>query len=253
MAANPTIPIQDCSVSASQLMHLFDAVPDVGFFVKDASGRYSHVNLTLVRRVGLKHRSEVIGRLPSELFPSPLGEIYEKQDRKVLQGHDVNNQLEVHHPFGNHIAGWCLTRKFPIRSNGRITGLAGLSRGLRARNLNHPLYPRLMLVLDHIHAHLDKPIRVTELAQLAGTSVTQLERTFTYVFQITPVQMLTKMRIDRAMEMLANNQAIVEIALRCGYSDQSAFARQFRKITGHTPGQYQLMCRRFKQNHMSSC
>lgn len=247
MGVDPTIPMQDCSIPASQLLHLFDAVPDVGFFVKDASGRYTHINLTLVRRVGLKRRSDVVGRRPSELFPSPLGESYEKQDRQVLRGRDVNDQLEVHHPFGNHISGWCLTRKFAIHDEGRIIGLAGLSRSLRTRDPQQTLYPRLMLVMDHIHAHLDEPVRVTELAQLADTSVAQLERTFAYVFQITPAQMLIKMRIDRAMEMLAGDQPIVDIAPACGYSDQSAFTRQFRKVTGLTPGQYQLMCRRFKQ------
>lgn len=246
MGASP-IPIPDFSVPASQLLHLFDAVPDVSFFVKDASGRYTHVNLTLVRRVGMKRRSDVIGRRPSELFPSPLGESYEKQDRQVLRGRDVNDQLEVHHPFGNHISGWCLTRKFALRADSEIIGLAGLSRGLRTRDPQQTLYPRLMLVMDHIHAHLDQPVRVTELARLAGTSVAQLERTFAYVFQITPAQMLIKMRIDRAMEMLAGEQAIVDIAPACGYGDQSAFARQFRKVTGLTPGQYQLMCRRFRQ------
>ncbi|MES2311749.1 MAG: PAS domain-containing protein, partial [Pseudomonadota bacterium] len=56
-------------ISADELQVLFDALPDVVFFVKDHAGRYTHANLTLVRRLGLKRREEVIGHSVTELFP----------------------------------------------------------------------------------------------------------------------------------------------------------------------------------------
>lgn len=55
-------------VPASELEALLDALPDVVFFIKDTAGRYTHANLTLVRRLGLKRRDEVIGRSVTELF-----------------------------------------------------------------------------------------------------------------------------------------------------------------------------------------
>lgn len=44
------------SIDPADLEALFDAVPDVLFFVKDREGRYTHVNQTMLRRLGLKSR-----------------------------------------------------------------------------------------------------------------------------------------------------------------------------------------------------
>lgn len=244
METSPTMFVNDLAIPASQLIRLYDAVPDVSFFVKDALGRYTHVTMTLVRRLGLQNRLDVIGRRPSELFPSPLGESYEKQDRDVLRGHDLSNQLEVHHPFRNQPLAWCLTRKFCIRHQGQATGLVGLTRGLRTHELRQDLYPRLVTIMDHLRAHIDEPMRITDLAELAGASVAQLERAFVYVFQITPKQMMVKLRVEIAMEMLGRGETIIQVAQACGYSDQSALSRQFRKVTGLTPRQYQVMFQR---------
>nr|GEU28650.1 HTH-type transcriptional regulator PtxR, putative [Tanacetum cinerariifolium] len=54
---------------------LFDALPDVVFFVKDGQGRYVVVNQTLVQRCGQRHKAALIGRTPAEprsrLVPDP--------------------------------------------------------------------------------------------------------------------------------------------------------------------------------------
>lgn len=227
-------------VPAADLVRLFDAVPDVVFFVKNRQGRYTHVNLTLVRRLGLHQRSEVTGHAPSELFPAPLGTSYSQQDRLVLAGRSLDNHLEVH-LFPNSSPGWCLTRKLPVRSGGEITGLVGVSRDLRNPDPRHPVYPRLSRTVEYLGKHFTEPVRVTTLARLAGLSVAQLERQFLHVFQLTPAQMLTKLRIDTAMRLLAGTQSISAVGQACGYGDQSAFSRQFRKLTGLTPGQYRAL------------
>ena len=63
---------------------LFDALPDVVFFLKDAHGRYTHANLTLVHRLGLARREDLVGRTPALLFPPKLGSAYAGQDNRVL-------------------------------------------------------------------------------------------------------------------------------------------------------------------------
>ena len=85
----------EMKISASKLEALFDVLPDVVFFVKDAAGRYTHANLSLVRRLGLKRREDVIGRSVTELFPAAMGGSYASQDRRVLGGEVIENQLEV--------------------------------------------------------------------------------------------------------------------------------------------------------------
>lgn len=233
--------MHDPLITVDELMRLFDALPDVVFFVKNHDGCYTHVNQTLVRRLGLHHRDNVVGRHPTELFPDPLGTSYSAQDRLVLAGHILENQLEVH-LFPDHAPGWCLTRKFPLRQHGEMVGVVGISRDLGRPDEQHPIYDRLMRVVGHLDAHYAEAVRVTDLARLAGMSVAQLERHFQRIFLLNPGQMLTKLRIDAAMRMLREpGSSIAAIGLACGYGDQSAFTRQFRKLTGLTPGQYRVL------------
>lgn len=232
--------ILDMKIPAVELQNLFDALPDVVFFVKDRAGCYTHANLTLVRRLGLKRREDVIGRNVAELFPSSLGASYAAQDRQVLAGASIENQLEVH-LMPNRAPGWCLTRKYPLRSETRILGAIGLSRDLATPDARHPTYPRLARVLDYLQEHYGERVRVDTLAGLAGLSVAQLERHFRRVFQLTPQQALTRYRIDAAMQLLLGSDSIADVGLACGFTDQSAFARKFRSIVGVTPREYRKL------------
>lgn len=230
----------EMKISADELEALFDALPDVVFFVKDGNGRYTHANLTLVRRLGLKHRADVIGRNVTELFPASLGGSYASQDRRVLEGEVIENQLEVH-MFANRVAGWCLTCKRPLRQRGEVRGIVGISRDLGKPDGRHPTYVRLRRVLAYLQEHYAESVRVAKLAELADVSVAQLERHFRRVFQLTPQQVQTKLRIEAAMRLLTGDQSVAAIGLACGFADQSAFARQFKATVGMTPRDYRAM------------
>jgi hypothetical protein len=120
---------------------LFDALPDVVFFVKDGEGRYVVVNQTLVQRCGQRHKSALIGRTPAEVFAHPFGQTYHAQDLLVLAGdNDIEDQLELH-LYPNRDPGWCLTRKTALRdAQGRIVGLTGISRDLAMADKKNPAY-----------------------------------------------------------------------------------------------------------------
>lgn len=226
--------------SSSEVQHLFDALPDTVFFVKDEQGRYTHCNLTLVQRLGRKRRSEVIGRSSQELFPPPLGSRYLQQDRQVLAGELITGSLEVH-LYPNRRPGWCLTLKRPLITDGLISGLMGVSRDLARPNSRHSAFVQLDRVVAYMQEHFNVNLRVTQLAELAGISLAQLERHFRHVFQLTPQQYLIKLRIDNAMRLLRDDNSIADIGQLCGFSDQSAFGRQFKATVGMTPSEYRSL------------
>ncbi|MEA9884856.1 AraC family transcriptional regulator [Xanthomonas campestris pv. raphani] len=230
----------DLNLPALEMQTLFDALPDVVFFIKDGEGRYTHCNLTLVRRLGRKLRSEIIGRSPLEVFPLPLGGSYMMQDRRVLCGELIDNQLEVH-LYPNRLPGWCLTFKRPLCEGDEVIGVVGISRDLGQPDSRHSAYERLSQVIDHMQANFGDNLRVQALADLAGLSVAQLERHFRRVFQVTPQQLLTKLRIESAMRLLYGDDSIASIGQRCGFADQSAFARQFKATVGMTPRDYRAL------------
>ncbi|MGY3041689.1 AraC-like DNA-binding protein [Rhodanobacter sp. TND4EL1] len=230
----------DMKISACELQGLFDALPDVVFFVKDCSGRYTHANLTLVKRLGLKRREDVVGRHVADVFPRPLGVSYASQDRRALTGEAIENQLEVH-ILPNRVPGWCLTCKYPLRQRGDVCGVIGISRDLRKPDGRHPTYPRLIRVIEYMQLHFAESLRVGTLAELAEVSVAQLERHFRHVFQLTPQQALTKLRIESAMRLLREPGSVADIGLACGFTDQSAFARQFKATVGMTPREFRAL------------
>lgn len=233
----------DISLDPDLIQDIFDALPDVVFFMKDVEGRYTHVNLTAVQRLGLKDRSDLLGRTVTQLFPDRLGSAYKTQDERVLRGVSIDNQLETH-LYADRTPGWCLTFKRALYSEGRVIGLMGISRDLGAPDSRHSSFSRLQRAVDYMQANFDSPLRVQALADLAGVSVAQLERVFKRVFQLTPQQMLTKARIEEAMRLLRGDMSIAGISQSCGYSDQSAFARQFNATAGMSPRGYRSLLRR---------
>lgn len=229
-------------ISAEELEPLFDVLPDVVFFIKDPAGRYTHANLTLVRRLGLKQRSDVIGKSVTELFPATMGGSYAAQDKRVLAGEVIENQLEVH-IFASRVPGWCITCKRPLLVRGKVQGLIGISRDLGIPDGKHPIYARLKRVLTYMQENYAEGVRVQALAELAGLSIAQLERHFRRVFQLTPQQVLTKLRIEAAMRLLHTEETVAAIGMACGFVDQSAFARQFKATVGMSPRVYRAVAK----------
>ena len=229
------------SIDPADLEALFDAVPDVLFFVKDRDGRYTHVNQTMLRRLGLKSRKELIGKRVAEVYPSGLSD-YANQDERVLAGEVIDNLLELH-LFANREPGWCLTCKRPLWEQGRVQGIIGISRDLDPRDGHDAQYEKLRLALAWLHVNYAHNVRLQTLAELTGFSMSTLQRSFRRVFQLTPQQVLAKLRLQRAMHLLHGVGSVTEIGHACGFSDQSGFTRQFKAATGMTPSAYRTLAR----------
>ena len=236
------------------LERLFDTLPDVVFFAKDRRGRYTHGNQTLVDRLRLPSRAQLIGRRADEVFASPLGQRFVEQDEQVLrEGREIDGQLELH-LFPNRVPGWCITHKLAWRedepSGGRrgntIVGLVGISRDLPAAGLSHATpaatYARVAQVVERLQRDFAEPLVLSALAREAGLSVAQLGRQIVQLYRLTPGQLLARARLDAALERLAgSDDSIAEIAHGCGYADHSAFARQFKRATGLSPRDYRTL------------
>ena len=216
---------------------LFDGITDTVFFLKDHAGRYVAVNRTLAARLGVAAKSDLIGRTAREVFPAPLGARIAEQDARVVSDRrSIAGQLERHlYPGGEE--GWCLTWKEPlIGRKGRVVGLSGISRDLSTPQGDTASLAR---VLDHIRDHLDQPLRLPELATLAGLTQFQLDHRIRALFAISAGQYVTRARIELACNRLRQTtRPIAQVALACGYGDQAAFTRQFRKSVGLTPRAY---------------
>jgi AraC-like DNA-binding protein len=96
-----------------------------------------------------------------------------------------------------------------------------------------------------VQANLDEALVLADLATMAGLSPAQLDRRMRRVFQLTTAQFIRKARIGHSVQLLTTTALpVAEIALTCGYGDQTAFTRQFRAMVGMPPAAYREHAKR---------
>tara|TARA_R110002072_G_scaffold106760_9_gene233053 strand:+ start:1930 stop:2802 length:873 start_codon:yes stop_codon:yes gene_type:complete len=116
--------------------------------------------------------------------------------------------------------------------------LQSLRDGLGDVDLPRPegLTPRLQRVLAFLARNYGQPLTVATLAKLAGLSISHFHQVFRSVLGRTPQQYLLALRLAEAeRRLLTSAQPLVEIAMDCGFSDQSALTRAFRREKAITP------------------
>lgn len=98
---------------------------------------------------------------------------------------------------------------------------------------------------DYIEAHLDREIRLEELAGQVHLSPFHFVRAFHAESGLTPHQWLVRRRVARAKALLSGSPlSLAEIALAVGYASQSAMTAMFSKIVGVSPGRWRDRTRR---------
>ena len=98
---------------------------------------------------------------------------------------------------------------------------------------------RLKNALSYMEDHYSERVTLDALADAAGVTPKYLCRSFCSLTGKTPISYLNEYRIDRACEFLrTTDDTMLEIADKCGFSDQSYFVKLFKRQKGITPGEY---------------
>jgi AraC family transcriptional regulator len=88
-----------------------------------------------------------------------------------------------------------------------------------------------------LEAHLDGSIALQQIAEACELSVSHFARAFKQTFRTPPYRWLIERRVDRARDLMTNSRLpLADIAIQCGFADQSALNRSFKRIHGVTPG-----------------
>ena len=100
---------------------------------------------------------------------------------------------------------------------------------------------QLKPALEYIEMHYGQHISLEMLAKLTGFSPKYFCRYFRTIVHRSPIDYLNYYRVECAAHLLASTDMnVAEAAVHCGFSDSSAFIKQFRKYKGTTPKQYKL-------------
>ena len=104
---------------------------------------------------------------------------------------------------------------------------------------------RVRQAAEYIQANFRRPLRVEEIARVAGVHPVYLARLFRKLHGCSIAEYIRARRIaDGVRRLLRGDEPIAEIALSNGFSDQSHFTREFRREAGHTPSRFREASRR---------
>ena len=94
---------------------------------------------------------------------------------------------------------------------------------------------RLAALRDYLHANYQHDVAVQDLATAAGLSRAHTTRAFTQAFGVPPHVYLNAVRLVRAQSALLAGGALADVAVACGFADQSHFSRRFKGAFGISP------------------
>ena len=130
-----------------------------------------------------------------------------------------------------------MTSKIPLRNQkDEVIGLAGFSRELERLRGGSGSADQFAEALEHLKKNFNTPMNTSELAKIAGMSISQFERSFRRGLGSSPRQYLLRFRVDSAARLLTfSNRSIAQISEECGFHDHAHFTRSFKKMMNMTP------------------
>jgi AraC-like DNA-binding protein len=112
------------------------------------------------------------------------------------------------------------------------------TRGRRTSSAERPGAGTARLLRDYLEAEHARVVTLAELSALAGFSPSHVSRTFRAEVGVPPYTYLTLVRVRRARELIDRGYPLSVVTHEAGFSDQSHFTRQFKRVVGVAPGQY---------------
>ncbi|MFY7845800.1 MULTISPECIES: AraC family transcriptional regulator [Chryseobacterium] len=98
---------------------------------------------------------------------------------------------------------------------------------------------RIGFAVDYIKKNLHQKLSIDSIAKMAYVSKSNFFKMFKDELGTSPNEFILQERINRAKELLANQNSIKETAYQTGFSDANYFTRVFKQLVGVTPKSYQ--------------
>ena len=105
-------------------------------------------------------------------------------------------------------------------------------------------FRRLCRGRDLLAAEYDSRVLLQHAAREACLSEFHFHRLFRATFGETPHDFLTRLRMDRAKQMLASERGVTEVCFEVGYESLGTFSSKFRAQFGRSPAKFQREVRR---------
>ncbi|WP_428384380.1 GlxA family transcriptional regulator [Nevskia ramosa] len=95
---------------------------------------------------------------------------------------------------------------------------------------------RIRRVLSFVREHLDQPLPVEKLAEIANLSVRQFGRAFSRATGTTPAKVVERLRVEAAKPRVEDGRESLDaIARSVGFADADRMRHSFHRVLGQTP------------------
>jgi len=102
-------------------------------------------------------------------------------------------------------------------------------------------YLALVRVEDYIRKNLKEPLKIVDLADLAGFNATKLKRDFKKLYGVTVFKYITALRMEIAKSLITQEDAtIAHAAYEVGYANPQHFTTAFKRTMGYVPSELKL-------------
>jgi len=93
--------------------------------------------------------------------------------------------------------------------------------------------------IDYISDHYMEPLKVSELSEKCHMSEAHFRRLFSSYMKMSPMEYINSVRINIACDyMRKTNDSIFDIAHKCGFTTESTFHRNFKKVMNVSPSEW---------------
>ena len=229
---------------------LFGCVPGIHYVVKNRKGEFVMMDSAFLQKLEITSADVLLGKNDFDVFPESVAQGYVKDDNMVFEsGKPLLNRIEVI-PDHRDILEWWSSSKFPLfDSEGKVAGLAAITYKISDEQMPLVKNEAMRGVAEYISKNFRGKITLKELAKAAKMSQRSINRYFNDYFGTTPLKYVNRVRLDAAChELVYTNESIANIAVRCGFFDQSHLAREFRTNFNVTPRNYRLRYFKTKSN-----
>lgn len=106
----------------------------------------------------------------------------------------------------------------------------------KRKSTREEIYRRLHFAKDFIDCNYTENLTLKRISQIAMLSENHLLRNFSQLFNITPFQYITQLKLAEAKrQIIETDKSVTEIILSLGYSSLSNFSYYFKNVVGLSP------------------
>ena len=142
-----------------------------------------------------------------------------------------------------HCKHWSGDSVHPAEAEGFFLSLLNVCAELAVKSIDvkrpHAADPIVQKAMFTTAGHLSEKVTAAEVARAVNMSERSMQRRFAADVGMTWSQVLTRLRMIRALELLSQEEfTIIQVAGDCGFNSLSAFNRAFLQFAAKTPSEF---------------